>query len=75
MAVIDLYPDLRILFPTADVAFAFAYRAEDILEHIFVDQEDRIVTIAGADHPELRADLIAAAKLVHGDVIPSTRAS
>lgn len=73
--MVDLYPDLRILFPTAELAFTFAFKCEDMLEHIFVEQDGPIVTIAGADHPELRADLIKAGKTIHGDEIPVARHS
>ena len=75
--MVNLTSDLRILFPTAEAAFQFAFRCEDMLIDIFVEQDGPIVTITGdgADHPVLREDLVTAAKTIHGDEIPAARHS
>lgn len=72
----DLHPKLVILFPRQLYAAEYAASAIQTLGDIIEVQLDgTVVTITGADHPELRADLMTAAKLLGGDQIPERKNS
>lgn len=70
--MIDLYPRLYLLFPTPEAAYVFARRLDRAIKpDVTAEAHGCRVEVDGADHPELRMDIIGAAKTLGGDEVPA----
>jgi hypothetical protein len=68
-----LYPKLCLLFRNSTDAAAFEMMTiKHLGEWLEIERQVTVIKIIGADHPELRADLLRIAKGMGADQIPES---